>query len=228
MANQEEWRKIAYEKWQGEQGNKSAKSTPAGKAGYEKYEAEQKRKQVQSGNKGCFPSYALVLTCVGWKPISNVNAGDLVLSYDGAKKKIEVSTVLMRRDHNPQRLWKLNFEDAGNQVITTCFHSFLTERGWVKTKDLVPGDKLESTVNMSHQDHRVVRSIEETQERAPVHNLITSGSHTFIVEGVIAHNFTLFRSLRTWAYSVFIDLILQSRFKRNTVDVRVAPEPKSI
>jgi hypothetical protein len=170
------------------------------------------KQKYESGGGGCFPSTALVLTTDGWKQIVSVNPGDLVLSYNSDKQQIEPSTVLLRKNHKPERLWKLDFEDGGDQLITTGSHSFLTERGWLKTKKLKVTDKLIST-NLFDEKYRVLRSIRETQESAPVYNLITAGSHTFIVNGIVAHNFTVFRSLRTWIYSILIDYILQRQSK---------------
>ena len=39
----------------------------------------------------------------------------------------------------------------------------------------------------------------------PVFNLHTTGPHNFIAEGVLAHNFTELRWLRTWAHRLFVD-----------------------
>jgi hypothetical protein len=44
-----------------------------------------------------------------------------------------------------------------------------------------------------------------TEAPEPVFNLHTAGPHNFIAEGVLAHNFTELRWLRTWARRLFVD-----------------------
>ena len=44
-----------------------------------------------------------------------------------------------------------------------------------------------------------------TEAPEPVFNLYTTGPHNFIAEGVLAHNFTELRWLRTWAHRLVMD-----------------------
>ena len=44
-----------------------------------------------------------------------------------------------------------------------------------------------------------------TEAPEPVFNLHTTGPHNFIAEGVLAHNFTELRWLRTWAHRLVVD-----------------------
>jgi hypothetical protein len=39
----------------------------------------------------------------------------------------------------------------------------------------------------------------------PVFNLHTTGPHNFIAEGVLGHNFTELRWIRTWTHRLFVD-----------------------
>jgi hypothetical protein len=44
-----------------------------------------------------------------------------------------------------------------------------------------------------------------TEPAEPVYNIHTTGEHNFIADGVVAHNFTEFRRLRTLFHRLFID-----------------------
>ena len=166
-----------------------------------------------SSGSGCFPAYSLVLTPGGWRQIAQIRPGDEVLSYSKGTDEVEICTVLRRKDHGAERLWRLEFEDNAPPVVTTRSHSFLTERGWIKAIDLKRGDIL-MTAPEPGNANRVVSAVRLTAQSAPVYNLITSDHHTFIVEGLIAHNFSTIRELRTWLHRNLIDPILRRRFRR--------------
>jgi hypothetical protein len=39
----------------------------------------------------------------------------------------------------------------------------------------------------------------------PVYNLYTAGEHTFVVEGIVVHNFSHLRVLRTWMHRLLVE-----------------------
>jgi hypothetical protein len=74
--------------------------------------------------------------------------------------------------------------------------SFKTDSGWKRASQLQAGDTLLRVDDSG--ESRLVR-IEAITIEAPesVFNLHTTGPHNFIAEGVLAHNFTELRWLRT-------------------------------
>ena len=54
-------------------------------------------------------------------------------------------------------------------------------------------------------NHGAKHSFISFEAPEPVFNLFTTGPHNFIAEGVLAHNFTELRWLRTWAHRLVVD-----------------------
>jgi hypothetical protein len=50
-----------------------------------------------------------------------------------------------------------------------------------------------------------VRGVETAGRREPVYNLFTTGEHSYVVDGFVAHNFTHLRVLRTWWHRLVLD-----------------------
>ena len=65
--------------------------------------------------------------------------------------------------------------------------------------------KVISRVDDSGESRLVRIEAITTEAPEPVFNLHTTGPHNFIAEGVLAHNFTELRWLRTWAHRLFVD-----------------------
>ena len=94
-------------------------------------------------------------------------------------------------------------EDWDRRIESTIGHPFLTQRGWVRSFQLRAGDKL--TIAGQAQDQLfdvVVCRIRRTARQETVHNLHTTGENNFIVSGVVAHNFSILRSLRGWLQNI--------------------------
>lgn len=85
----------------------------------------------------CFSKDTLVKTIDGDKPISTLNAGDMVYTSSGPKpiKSVNISKVIN------SRLCTVQLSD-GSQIHTTVDHLFMTTEGWVEAKNLVNGDEL--------------------------------------------------------------------------------------
>ncbi len=152
--------------------------------------------------RGCFPSGALVLTPSQWKPISEIKAGDEVISFNCTSLSFDAEIVCQRRDCKTSMIFEINIENQDHP--TTANHPFLTSRGWVEAQHLQSGDRLKSLTEGNTSD-KIVSNVCITHRMELVHNLITTGSHTYIVSGYIVHNYNYFRSLRTLFSNVFID-----------------------
>lgn len=91
---------------------------------------------------GCFEANSLVTLANGEKiPISEVNIGDFVLSYDINTDTLVEKEVYHTENGVSDKKWiKLYFDD-GSYVKCTEDHKFYTKnRGWVEAKDLNEND----------------------------------------------------------------------------------------
>jgi len=148
--------------------------------------------------KGCFPGSALVTTPKGAKPIAELRAGQFVLSQ-GHDLKLIPRQILKVMIHPPEDCWRLTLS-KGRQLRVTKNHTILTHKGGCKGSTLAVGDAVTTTNGASEITEIVCEPHPEM-----VYNLHTSGEHTFIVEGVVAHNFTRLRVLRTFVHKLFVD-----------------------
>jgi hypothetical protein len=142
----------------------------------------------------CFPGHTRVETPTGPRAIASLAPGDLVWSWSGTGRVARPVTAVV--SHPDVRLWEILL--AGRRpLVTTCDHSFQTARGWVRSDQLRAGDDLGSGAR--------VEGVRPTSARATVYNLHTALEHNYLVEGVVAHNFTRCRSLRVAWHRILID-----------------------
>jgi len=93
---------------------------------------------------GCFHSDTKVMMANGEElPISEINAGDMILSFDIPSKSFVPQEVLATyvKEPNDLRWMCLSFEN-GRKVICTEDHRFLTTNGWKKAIELNEIDDL--------------------------------------------------------------------------------------
>lgn len=155
-----------------------------------------------SGGSSCFPASALVETPSGPRPIGEIRRGAEVWAWSPERRCRVVARVTARREHPPQELWRIAFGDGGAPLVTTGNHTLLTCLGWQRADRIRPGDRLPSS---GGELGRLVVHSEATGHREPVFNLHTTGPHTFVVEGVVAHNFTVLREIRALWHRLSVD-----------------------
>lgn len=150
------------------------------------------------GGSSCFPSYTLIETPFGRTDIGSLRKGQTILSYntDGL---LVPRAITRKRVRGVAQVFRVDFED-GNRLFTTAHHSFLTEKGWKKLADMRAGEKL---VKADTTTARIARFTRLGPN--PVFNIYTAGEHNFIADGIVAHNFTEFRALRTVLHQIFLD-----------------------
>lgn len=171
-----------------------------GKVGWMWGDNIDKDKKDESDN-GCFPASTRILTPTGRCDIASFKPGDLVLSWDVETSSLVARHVTKVLSHKPTVLVALHFSSDRSPLLVTQFHSILTNRGYIRVGQVKPGDLLfDSNMNTLPVSH-----IEQTNQKVPVYNLITSGEHNFIAEGLIAHNFTFCRKARTFMHQFFFD-----------------------
>ena len=165
--------------------------------------------------KSCFPASAKVSTPTGIKQISNLNPGDMVLSYksDGSTTTRPITRKLV---HGDSQICSVHLND-GTKMKATSNHTVLTSRGWLSINNLKQGDRI---IQLDGEIGVVKISNEQTLE--PVYNLYTAGEHTFIVDGVVVHNFTILRTLRTLIHQYLFDPISSSGFYTEKVKTTIS------
>lgn len=157
-----------------------------------------------SGGGACFPASASVATPNGNRPIGEFRVGDSVLSAVDATGPTVMRPVLAVIRHDSRRLWSVRMSGAA-ELVATSNHSVLTTRGWRRIDELSAGARLAMPCRSAADRWSAVLEVTPTLRREPVFNLLTACEHTFVVEGVLVHNFTRLRSLRATWHRVVID-----------------------
>ena len=109
-----------------------------------------------------------------------------------------------KKSYNASPITRIVLDGESRDLRTTAHHSFKTDSGWKRASQLQAGDTL-LRVDDSGESRLVRIEAITTEAPEPVFNLYTTGPHNFIAEGVLAHNFTELRWLRTWAHRLFVD-----------------------
>ena len=164
-------------------------------------EDQQKYGKGDKEPESCFPGEALILTPSGWSEIRSLKRGDWVLSYDCFSQGLLPRRVTRLLSYPPAPLLKIVTDKAQLSFRGTPSHTVLTCRGWVSIRELGIGDQLivpEGSV-------ATVTGINRNSGVEPVYNLYTTWQHNFIVHGVVAHNFTHFRSVRMALHCLLLD-----------------------
>lgn len=186
---------------------------------YADLSAKYQKQQAQGGGgkPSCFTAETEVLTPTGWRTIATIKKHDTVLSLALADSALVPRAVLEVKAHpEPVRIWELRFSGSDLVVRTTESHSFLTQRGWIRTRNLIAGDAthlIQAGGGISKQQLRAIRA---TTAYEPTFNLITYADNNFIVRTGVVHNFTYFRALRSLLANAMHDLdrLMTSRHRR--------------
>ena len=81
-----------------------------------------------------------------WKQISDVRKGDKLLGV-GVDQKIRIFDVADQWQTGMQPVFRMTTQ-TGKQITGTASHRFLTERGWVKLGDLLPGQVIAAAMRL--------------------------------------------------------------------------------
>jgi len=92
---------------------------------------------------GCFEKDTLVTLANGEQtPISDINVGDIVLSYDFENNKVIEKEVTHTENGSSNKKWVELLFDNGTSIKCTGDHKiYTTNRGWVEAKDLLSDDE---------------------------------------------------------------------------------------
>jgi hypothetical protein len=173
------------------------KNIPSQAALYNRFSADFPDLNLKA--QGCFPANAKVLTDSGYRSIADIVSGDIVLSCSSSGELVQ-RVVTRKLAHGNHRIVNVSFSD-GPPLRVTLNHRILSSDGWCLVSELKVGDGIAREDGAASQISRI--DLEPSPE--PVFNLFTSGEHTFVVDGVVVHNFTRFPVLRTIIHRLFFD-----------------------
>ncbi len=161
----------------------------------QKHHDEQVRRIHGQSGGGCFAAGTGIMTASGLRRIESLAVGDEVSALCSASGQIVERQIDRYVAHSAERIWEISILDANHPIGTTGCHLFLTGRGWKRTRQLKAGDALRANTGWAK-----IRSVQMTTRIEPVYNLVVDGELTFIADGVVAHSFAYFRTLRTWVH----------------------------
>jgi hypothetical protein len=151
----------------------------------------------------CFPTATRILTPTGHREIGDIEPGDTVLSTNASGQLVH-ATVTVKKSYGSSPITRIVLAGEPRDLRTTAHHSFKTDSSWKRASQLQAGDTL-LRVDDSGESRLVRIEAITTEAPEPVLNLHTTGPHNFIAEGVLAHNFTELRWLRTWVHRLVVD-----------------------
>ncbi|WP_198299671.1 polymorphic toxin-type HINT domain-containing protein [Tumebacillus avium] len=133
----------------------------------------------------CFPEGTLVETEDGPKPIEEIQTGDKVLAKDEVTGEVTYQSVEGTFSRVAEEVYTITFD---NQTVeATDDHPFYVHnKGWVRTVNLQPGDKLETASGMLLE----IRKIEVAKKQTKVYNFSVQDFHSYFVSDlkVWVHN----------------------------------------
>ena len=137
-------------------------------------------------SKYCFTGDTLVNTESGLIPISEIQVGDKVYSYDEQADCARYEEVSQLMESTTKRT--ISIKIRNEWICSTLNHPYLTKDGWVEAQQLCEGD-LVQTIEGSFEPVLDVK-IENHDNNVPVYNLCISNSHTYTVGNsfAIVHN----------------------------------------
>ncbi|TCP52650.1 intein/RHS repeat-associated protein [Tumebacillus sp. BK434] len=146
---------------------------------------ERKLDDVPIGCGNCFTAGTLIETENGKKPIEEIDVGDKVLSKDDATGKIAYKEVNGTFQRDTEEIYTIQIGDQ--KLTTTGEHPFYVHNhGWVRSKNLKAGDRLDTASGMTLE----VQDIQVKQETIRVYNFSVTDYHSYFVsdQKIWTHN----------------------------------------
>ena len=130
---------------------------------------------------GCFlGGTKILLADSSYKNIEDVAVGDLVQSYDEAKKEMATGKVLKTFYHEKTDYYLV----INEKLRLTPNHPMYVNNEWKEAGDIKIGDLLLD----KDGNYVAVTSIEKIDESVPVYNLEVSGYHNYFAADILTHN----------------------------------------
>lgn len=146
---------------------------------------------------GCFGPDTIITCPTGKYKISSLSPGDWVLSYDIKKRLFNPRKIIKTISHSPQNCLELNHAGTQNTLSVTKNHRLLTEKGWVNCGNLNLRDYLVGIGGGCSVKKYKLKSKQISFCKLPVYNLSTEGESNYIANGLIAHNYVNYPTVRS-------------------------------
>ena len=127
----------------------------------------------------CFVEGTAIELVDGWKPIEDIEVGDIVLSYNTETTSFEQKKVTELFVHDEDKT--LIIDDT---LECTPNHPFFRDDEWIHAKELKVGDEI---LKLDGKYHKV-NKIETSEETKTVYNFEVEDTHCYFAEGYLAHN----------------------------------------
>ena len=145
----------------------------------------------------CFPGHALVAVAINtWVPIHQLELGNQIKVMNEKTGAWENAHVRKINKHDHVAIIEIHLE-GGMVIESTQSHSFWTQRGWVQGKNLKSTDRCLQISPGQKPTWKIVDWVHRTHRKETVYSFQTSSHHTPCVEGVLVHEMTHFRRLRS-------------------------------
>ena len=138
-------------------------------------------------NGACFVAGTLILTTEGYKPIEDIEEGDVVIATDPDTGETTEKKVVETFVNETDELIYLTVN--GEEIITTPTHPFyVPEKGWTDAEDLRAGDMLVlvngNYVVIERTEHEIL------EQPITVYNFEVEDFHTYYVgeQSLLVHN----------------------------------------
>lgn len=136
----------------------------------------------------CFTADTLVLTDSGYKPIIEIEVGDMVLDH-----KLGYSMVTNFFEQGEKEIWEIGSDFIKQTIRTTSNHRFYAKTSENTNPEWIECDKLKLTHKLALVDNREIKwisinSITNTHKYEEVYDIEVENTHSFTANGVIAHN----------------------------------------
>lgn len=161
-----------------------------------------------AGHPECLPGVTNIYTSEGWRPIKDVQEGDLVLTHQGKFKPVvrKIRNILEPKSKFVE-IRTSSSVATDTKLNLTANHPVLTQRGWVLAEEVVVGDLVSilqhECVNcgdppgkfrFAWTEVKVVRTY-ETKKKQTVFNLSVLDDHSYVAKGFAVHNCGRFSQL---------------------------------
>ncbi len=133
----------------------------------------------------CFEKGTLVYGKDSLIPIEKIHIGDSVYTYNFNLERVELNKVVRVLNRQTKNIYELTVPKE--KIFVTAEHPFYVDgKGWVKVKELKPGDKLKTSTG----DNLKVITLRLKSKYVEVHNIEVDGNHNYFVTAIsiLVHN----------------------------------------
>lgn len=119
-----------------------------------------------------------------WKPIEDIEIGDIVVSFNEDTKKFVTKRVVFTKCNGVKDVYEYKTV-SGSKLVCTTNHPVYTRDGWIE----IDKAKHLATLKTRTGNHFFESIVKKTYKgTSPVYNMQVEDTHTYVAEGFITHN----------------------------------------